>query len=282
MSRSYPPLRQRDAESLARGYSRAFRAVEVLSILAFFGMLGCLVARVWTPARSSPWLVVIAVVSGYLAADFCSGVVHWLGDTWGSPDVPVLGAAVIRPFREHHVDQTAITRHDFVETNGANCLISLPVSTATLLLPVETGQELGLFGATFLGSLVLWVFATNQFHKWAHLSTPPVWIALLQRWHLILPPEHHAVHHAAPFSRYYCITVGWLNWPLFKIRFFPLLEELVTSLTGALPRRDDLGDRAARFVLQEQQEDAVSALSVAALTDATCCAPSANPRKTLG
>jgi plasmanylethanolamine desaturase len=68
--------------------------------------------------------------------------------------------------------------------------------------------------------------------------------------HLILPPEHHRIHHTAPFNKYYCITVGWLNKPLAMIAFFPTLERIVTRLTGILPRKDDIGAEAAVAVME--------------------------------
>lgn len=255
MTREPPAnLEQRNAEVLARGYSRRFRRVERVAIFAFFFLMLALVGKLWTSTSRSPWLVLSAVLVAYLAADLVSGVVHWAGDSWGTPEWPVFGPSLIRPFREHHVDQTAITRHDFVEINGANCLISIPVALAALLIPLEVGDNLALFSVTFLGSLILWVFATNQFHKWAHLASPPFWISWLQRLHLILPPEHHAIHHSPPFARYYCITVGWMNWPLTKIQFFPMMERLISALSGAIPRQDDIGKRAALAVAALQCE----------------------------
>lgn len=230
-------------ESFAEGYSRGFRKIELASIAAFGLMMLGLVAKSAGRAAERPWLVLAAVLCGYLAADFVSGVVHWMGDTWGSERTPILGRSLIRPFREHHVDQKAITRHDFVETNGANCLISLPPLLLALLVPLGPGrlEALRLFLATFLGALVLWVLATNQLHKWSHADRPPALIARLQRLHLVLPPAHHAIHHQAPYSRYYCITVGWLNWPLTKLRLFPILERLVAATLGLTPREGGTG-----------------------------------------
>jgi hypothetical protein len=245
-------IEQHDAASLAGGYSRAIRRLEVWSIGGLGALLAVAVFRLWEHVPRNPWIVLLAVCSAYIGADLLSGLVHWMGDTWSTPSARFFGPALIRPFREHHVDEKAITRHDFVETNGNNCLVSMPGAVLSLLIPLDQGW-LGVFASVFQAALVLWVLMTNQFHKWAHLDSPPGWIAFLQRWHLILPPEHHAVHHAAPFNRYYCITVGWMNWPLQVIRFFPAMEWLISSLTGALPRQDDIGQVAAMELAPTQE-----------------------------
>ncbi len=248
-----PKIEQQDAKVLAAGYSGAFRKVEIASIVAFLGLMAGIGWRVAPHVKDSPWLVLSAFILGYIGADFVSGFVHWMADTWGSTDMPILGKAFVRPFREHHVDQKAITRHDFIETNGANCLISLWVAVIAFMTPLDS--KLGLFWAVWSASLILWVMFTNQFHKWAHEDNPAGWVSFLQRWHLILPPAHHKIHHTAPFSRYYCITVGWLNKPLYKVGFFQTLERLVTALTGMMPRADDIGVAAATTVAAIQKAE---------------------------
>ena len=222
---------------LRAGYDRRARAVEYFGLLGYAVTLGVLGARLWPHLVGRPWLVLAALSLGFLGADFVSGFVHWLADTWGSTSMRWIGAALIRPFREHHLDPKEITRHDFVETNGNNCLVSLPAILFALCLRPEGA---GLLVAASIGALVVFVMLTNQFHKWAHLDAPPKAIAWLQRWHLILPPSHHALHHAAPHADYYCITAGWLNAPLRAIRFFRALEKAVSATTGLLPREEDL------------------------------------------
>ncbi|MFL5349474.1 MAG: plasmanylethanolamine desaturase [Hyalangium sp.] len=245
-------LRQQDAQVLAQGYTRSIRLMDIGSITIFIALEALLVLQLWSNPHVGPWLLLSAVLLGYLAADFVSGFVHWMADTWGSTEMPVIGKALIRPFREHHVDEKAITRHDFIETNGNNCAISIPVAIMCVAMPHTS--SMWVFLASFLGSMIFWVMATNQFHKWSHLDNPPAAIAFFQRVHLILPPAHHHIHHTAPYHKYYCITVGWLNKPLTMIAFFPTLERLVTWATGLLPRQDDIGTEAATAVLAATSE----------------------------
>jgi plasmanylethanolamine desaturase len=273
-------LRQQDAHTLAQGYSRAIRWMDIGSIIVFFGLELGLAFMLWGNPHVGPWLLLSAILLGYLAADFVSGFVHWMADTWGSSTMPVLGKAFVRPFREHHVDQKAITRHDFIETNGNNCAISIPVGIATLVMPHSSPAWV--FLAAFLGSMIFWVMGTNQFHKWSHLDTPGPVVNFLQRVHLILPPAHHGIHHTAPFNKYYCITVGWLNKPLAMLGFFPTLERLVTWATGMLPRQDDIGTEAAQSVLKSSGGEAPMVQAAKALLEGTeepeRIAPGALPR----
>ncbi|MER2561959.1 MAG: fatty acid desaturase family protein [Myxococcaceae bacterium] len=242
-------LKMHDAKTLAAGYHSWWRYVEIFSIIAFFTLIVLIVRRTWSVSEGRGFLIASAFMTGYVMADFISGFVHWLADTWGSTKLPLIGPGLIRPFREHHVDPKAMTRHDAIETNGNNCLISLWVGCICIFMPldVEGYQSLLIFMMVALGSMIFWVMMTNQFHKWSHLEANelPGFIRFLQRAHLILPVGHHDVHHTAPFDKYYCITTGWLNWPLTKIGFFKTLEKLVTMTTGIIPRADDIGLDAA-------------------------------------
>lgn len=234
-----PPAAGAHAPSLADA-PPAHRAVELAAIAGFAALAVVAACRLGAHATAADSLRLAAAAGlGLLAADLASGVVHWACDTWGSLDTPLLGRAFLRPFREHHVDQQAITRHDFVETNGNNCLVALPVLGLALLPPLGRDAPAGTFLAAFLLSLGVATMATNQIHKWAHQDAPPRLVAWLQRARLLLPPARHAVHHRPPYTADYCITLGWLNAPLRAIGFFPRLERAITALTGAVPRRDE-------------------------------------------
>jgi len=242
------------------GYSRSHRMVEIASIVAVSGLLLAVAVRVPTTIESGRgWLTLaVTVVVSYLASDVISGVVHWAGDTIGSEDVPFLGPNFIRPFREHHVDQKDISRHDFIETNGNNCIVILgPLAVAFLLMPSE--QSIGFFAATFVALLALFVVMTNQFHKWAHSDTPPRAARVLQRWGLILTPRHHDKHHAVPHDRHYCITVGWMNPVLNQLRFFRSLEWMIARIWPTVLHLEERKRHAADLLARAQEEAARAA-----------------------
>ncbi len=261
---SSPGTRRKDSHELASGYTAGHRAYELGGMMLATGLAGWLV---WRLAHSAPsgWWAPLAIFCGILAADFTSGLFHWGFDTWGGVDTPILGRLAIRTFREHHVDQKAITRHDFVETNGHNFTLTV-VSTSTGLYlmhvfgdgPHEHGLVSTFFGMACI-SWSLFIAFTSQIHKYGHMDQPPAIAAFLQRMRLILTKEHHQQHHSAPYDRAYCITVGWMNGPLRAVRFFETSEKIITAITGWIPREDDIGKEAALELeharqLQEVQE----------------------------
>ena len=243
---------EKDAAQLEAGYESSHRRYEYCSIaLTSTASLWLLVRILQSPVLSG-WWVPLAAFVGICTSDFTSGFVHWMFDTWGSIDTPVFGRLAIRTFRHHHVDQKAITRHDFVETNGHNFGLCFPVAIIGIfVVNPETATLFDVFVGMSAIGLIFFTCITSQVHKWAHMDDAPRIVQLLQRLRLVITPEHHSLHHAPPYARNYCITVGWLNGPLRAVRFFETLERIITAVTGVVPRVDDLGAETALEVAAE-------------------------------
>jgi len=190
------------------------RLFDIAGVAVFAALAAAASYRFIAHGDLSAPLVLAAVLAAWVATDLFSGLVHWGFDSFGSIRTPILGRQFIQPFREHHVDERAITRHGFAETNGASCLAALPAVGAAALVPVASPAWA--FGQAFLLFSALGVLATNQCHKWAH-SDPdrvPRLARLAQRLRLVLRPEEHRRHHMRPFDTHYCTASGWLNAPL--------------------------------------------------------------------
>jgi ubiquitin-conjugating enzyme E2 variant len=186
---------------------KLFTAIEAGALTAFMALMIALLSRLAASLENhlDAASCALAAAAGWLAADFASGLAHWFADTFFEEDTPWIGPLLIQPFREHHRDPQAMTRHGFLELTGNSCLVLLPVVGAALALPLSP------FRQAAVAAFALGLFATNLFHKWAHESAPPVFVRWLQRRWLILPPAHHRRHHSAGHGAAYCVTTGWTN-----------------------------------------------------------------------
>jgi ubiquitin-conjugating enzyme E2 variant len=185
-----------------------------------------------------PGVVVVLLVAflGIAFADFMSGVMHWFFDTFLEESTPILGRQFVAPFREHHRDPLAMTRHGFLELNGNNCLGSLPINLSVWwFAPVEPESVVGVAGYLFLVTFSFALTATNQLHSWAHEPARPALARWLQRLGLAISPARHARHHAPPHDVSYCVTNGWVNSLTDRIQFFVYAERLLIRL--GVPRR---------------------------------------------
>ncbi len=171
------------------------------------------------------WSLLLAIPLGIVASDFVSGIVHWFADTYFTEDTPIIGRSLVKPFRLHHIYPRDICTHNLVEVAGNVCILAVPVLGLCLYLLWQLPDSRWLaFKAAFVSVVAITTVATNQFHKWAHQENPSPLARWLQRTRLVLNPSHHQRHHTAPFNLHYCITNGWLNPFLNRIKFFRRIE----------------------------------------------------------
>lgn len=176
------------------------------------------------------WLAALAVPLALVLGDFVGGLVHWGADTYFSEDTPVVGPALIKPFRQHHLFPRDICTHKLVSIVGNVCILAVPILALCLYLLWVSQHGLLAFAILCTALMAAATVATNVFHKWAHEERPSAGVRWLQRMRLVLEPRHHQIHHTEPFEMHYCITNGWLNPLLNKVGFFRKLEGILSSL----------------------------------------------------
>lgn len=154
-----------------------------------------------------------------LAADFVSGLVHWIEDTFWTEATPLLGAWIVAPNVLHHRNGRAFLAKSWLESSWDLVVASL------VILAVAGG-----FG---LLTWHVWIFAflsanANQVHKWSHRTDRelPSVVRALRRLHLLPSFEHHARHHRGAKDSHYCVLTECLNPLLDATRFWRGLERV--------------------------------------------------------
>lgn len=236
-SRPVRPAPQRPAPERR---PRWIECVELASIVAFAAVWTAVIARLFdsVPLQRIVWILPVSLFVGFAVADFVGGAVHWFADTYFDPGTPVVGPLLIEPFRDHHRDPQGITRHGFLERTGNNALATVPLGGALLLLEAPGGGAAEQVSHASVTAMALALFATNSFHRWAHMRRPPAPARWLQRRRISIGYEAHALHHSAAHDRSYCVTSGWLNPLLDRVGFFRRLEHALAAAGIEAPRRE--------------------------------------------
>lgn len=164
-----------------------------------------------------------------LVADFITGIVHWLEDTYGVPTWPILGPHVVLPNIEHHAHPGKIGLSGFVSRNYQSWLLATLIGATSYPVFGWPAILVAFFGA--------W---GNEIHTWNHRGRPqnPMIVRLLQDSGLIQSPQQHGRHHRAPYDCYYCTLTNFTNAILEAVNFWRCLEWTIQFTTGIKPRRN--------------------------------------------
>lgn len=164
------------------------------------------------------------------AADFTSGLVHWLEDAYAHPHMRWFGN-IARENLQHHAKPREFLKKNWWQSSWDLFLLGLAAIATALHFHVLSGW--------FLLYAVLVVNA-NQIHKWTHSNrqeTPAV-IRLLQRYNIMQNSRHHALHHRGQRDSHYCVMTSYLNPALEAVNFWKSMEIAIERLTGVKRRND--------------------------------------------
>lgn len=205
--------------------------VESSGVLIWAAFMVSYARRIHSGPSLHPVLLIPAVFLGILLSDFWSGLLHWFFDTFLEVTTPIIGGHLVGPFREHHHDPLAMTRHSVLEQVGNSCIAFLPYFLVVWrVAPVTPQTEYGVFWYWVQLAFGFFLTLSNVLHSWAHDSNAPRLARRLQQWGLIVSPEHHAPHHVWPHRSTYCVTTGWVNGFADRVRLFTYFERVFVFL----------------------------------------------------
>jgi hypothetical protein len=204
--------------------------IAVISSCAFYLVRHFAAAGLGLPSLTAALLV------GYFVADFSSGAVHWVIDTWLDERALGRGIAITR---EHHTHPDHVDGYGFLEYaslgSAPSAVFFGAAFAVTALLPVS---------ATTYTLTILWFVSSvcllfgMSFHNLAHKPARSAIMRLAQRLHLVCPPAHHWVHHHN-HTIHYCVVNGWANYVCDGLHVWRGLERVIQAVTGLVPRADE-------------------------------------------
>jgi ubiquitin-conjugating enzyme E2 variant len=171
----------------------------------------------------------VQLVLCLMLTDFMTGAFHWLEDSYGSADWPIVGPAVIEPNLEHHERPRAMVANSWFESAKAPLGAVAVIGAGALAAGVFSWQ---------LGVILLLGANANEVHKWAHRTRREnsASINWLHDRGWLQTPRHHGMHHGGKKDSHYCILTNALNPMLDRLGFWRWLERALERISGIAPR----------------------------------------------
>lgn len=159
------------------------------------------------------------VVICFLIADFITGLVHWLEDTYGLPTWPLIGKTTIEANIEHHRKPNVIgSMGTFIYRNYEGIALAAVATVIAWACGWLTCSLLLVAGFAAMG---------NEVHAWNHRPRGSGLIGLLQDMAIVQTHWQHARHHKPPYDRNFCTLGNWVNPVLEAVRFWRGLEWVI-------------------------------------------------------
>ena len=175
---------------------------------------------------------ILELIGTIALADFVSGFIHWVEDTFWTEETPIFGKWIVSPNILHHKSPSAFTKKNWFQSSWDLLLVSIIILVVFWLSGLLTWH--------------VWVFClleanANQIHKYAHFPkrSIPVVARILQKLRIIQNAKDHAIHHRGKKNSAYCVITPYVNPVLDTLRFWRILDRIAVPIFGA-PRREDL------------------------------------------
>ena len=168
------------------------------------------------------------------AADFVTGLAHWLEDTYCLENYPLIGSFICEPNIEHHIDPQLMVREG---TFFSRNLLQWTLCGGVYALLWLVG-----LGGIFTFTILLMASFGNEIHRWNHMSKTSGFVTFMKDTGLIQIQKQHSLHHKQPHNQYYCVMTSLLNAVLERVNFWRKLEWVVQATTGIAPKRENRRD----------------------------------------
>jgi ubiquitin-conjugating enzyme E2 variant len=169
--------------------------------------------------------LIFKILACFYGADFFTGCIHWLEDTFWTEETIIVGKWLIQPNELHHRKPTAFLAKNWWESSYDAIIIGIIILGISLMTRHLT-WELGLFIGISISAC--------QIHKYAHIPKGrlPATVRFLQKYKIIQDCSHHVKHHIEGENTNYCLITPFLNPVLAKLHFWRFMEFILKPVLG--------------------------------------------------